>query len=233
MTNIIVTKPSSQIKSEARGFLKDNWKIAVVVALIYLIILNAPTYTIGKIFSEGTSGILTLAYSIVIGGPLTLGLVFFVMKLARDQKVEINDLFDGFNNFGSAAILNLLIAVYTILWSLLFIIPGIIAILRYSQAYFILNDNPDMSPGEAINQSKQMMRGNKGKMFILGLSFIGWIIVTALTFGIGSLFLTPYLYVSLAVFYKEVSGEDELLKEQSVEDQQNQTNASNHEDEKI
>jgi len=90
-----------------------------------------------------------------------------------------------------------------------------------------------MSPGEAINQSKQMMRGNKGKMFILGLSFIGWIIVTALTFGIGSLFLTPYLYVSLAVFYKEVSGEDELLKEQSVEDQQNQTNASNHEDEKI
>jgi len=88
---------------------------------------------------------------------------------------------------------------------LLLIIPGIIAALSYSQAFFILADNPSLSASEVLSKSKEIMDGHKLKLFFLGFNFIGWSFLCILTLGIGFLWLIPYMKVSYASFYNEIS----------------------------
>ncbi len=90
--------------------------------------------------------------------------------------------------------------------TLLFIIPGIIASYSYAMTEYILADHPELSATEAISRSKQMMGGNKWRLFCLQFSFIGWSILCSFTFGIGNLWMTPYKQAATAVFYREVSG---------------------------
>jgi uncharacterized membrane protein len=92
----------------------------------------------------------------------------------------------------------------TFAWLLLFIIPGIIAGIRYSQAYFIKIDNPHMLSFEAINESKRLMKGNKWKYFCLGFSFIGWTLLSLLTLGIGMLWVTAYSRTAFGKFYDDL-----------------------------
>lgn len=98
----------------------------------------------------------------------------------------------------------MLTSVFTFLWSLLFIIPGIIASLSYSMVYFIALDNLELSALDVIRKSKEMMRGHKGEYFVLGLSFIGWGILGIFTLGILYLWLIPYMQVTMANFYNEL-----------------------------
>lgn len=89
-------------------------------------------------------------------------------------------------------------------WSLLFVIPGIVAAYRYSMATYIMAENPGMQATEAIERSKALMDGRKGDLFCLDLSFIGWALLATLTAGIGYLWLTPYMTVSRAAFYRSL-----------------------------
>lgn len=116
---------------------------------------------------------------------------------------KINDLFNGFKEFGRSLVLYLLIGLFVLLWSLLFIIPGIIASYRYALAFYILRDNPQMSASEALNESKRLMDGYKMDLFLLGLSFIGWALLCILTLGIGLLWLGPYMNTAYTNFYEE------------------------------
>lgn len=116
-------------------------------------------------------------------------------------------IFDGFKNFGNVFILNLLISIYTFLWTLLFIIPGIVKGLSYSMANFIMAENPDIKPSDAIKESQKLMDGNKLDYFVLGLSFIGWHILDIFTLGILSIWLQPYIYTTKAAFYEAVKNE--------------------------
>ena len=95
---------------------------------------------------------------------------------------------------------------YTFLWSLLFIIPGIIATYSYAMTGYILAEHPELTASEAIERSKEMMSGNRFRLFCLQLSFIGWAILCAFTFGIGYLWLGPYREAATAAFYREISG---------------------------
>ena len=106
----------------------------------------------------------------------------------------------------SITITRLLRALYTFLWSLLFIIPGIVAGFSYAMTDYILAENPELTADEAITQSKTMMYGNRFRLFCLQFSFIGWDILATLAFGIGHLWLTPYKQAAYAAFYREVSG---------------------------
>lgn len=134
-----------------------------------------------------------------------LGWSIIYLRLVREsQKPRIETLFEGFNNFKSAFVLNLLIGVFVFLWSLLFIIPGIIAGISYSQAFFILVDEPEIGAYEAIKKSKQMMMGKKGKYFMLSLSFLGWALLCVVTLGIGFLWLAPYMQTTFAQFYQDI-----------------------------
>ena len=96
-------------------------------------------------------------------------------------------------------------SLFIFLWSLLLIIPGIIAAYAYSQVFYILADNPSLSGMEALDQSKQMMKGRKWKYFCLCMRFVGWSILCIFTLGIGYIWLAPYMAVSLANFYRDVS----------------------------
>lgn len=94
---------------------------------------------------------------------------------------------------------------YVLLWSFLFVIPGIIASYSYSMTAFIMIEHPDLSVNEAITRSKEIMRGNRWRLFCLQISFIGGQLLSALTCGIGFLFLRPYMNASFAAFYREIS----------------------------
>lgn len=135
---------------------------------------------------------------------MQMGLSRFSLNLARRQKAEIDQLFDGFKNFTNTLVAYLLMVLYVILWALLLIIPGIIAAIGYSQTFFILSDNPKISGQDALKKSKELMKGYKWKYFCLCLRFFGWFLLSILTLGIGFLFLVPYANVSFAHFYDDV-----------------------------
>ncbi len=143
----------------------------------------------------------------VLGSIISLGYSRFNLDLVdRQKEPELNTLFGYFKNWKTATLANLLQIVYVLLWSLLFIIPGIIASYSYAMTSYILAENPELPPSEAIDRSKQMMSGNRFRLFCLEFSFIGWSILAALTFGIGNLWLTPYRQATTAAFYREISG---------------------------
>jgi len=113
-------------------------------------------------------------------------------------------------------VLNLLITLKVIAWSLLFVIPGIVAAYRYSMATYIMAENPGMQATEAIERSKALMDGRKGDLFCLDLSFIGWAILASITFGIGYLWLIPYIYTAYAAFYETLKKETSVTPATSV-----------------
>ena len=195
---------NKELMAQARAALKNNWKLAVTtIALVTLI----------KFVSQAIPG-LRVVLPMLIAGPLALGVSVFALSLSRGTEAKLKQVFEGFERFGTALATYLLSVLFIILWALLLIIPGIIAALSYSQIYFILADNPDIGPMEAIDRSKKMMIGNKWKFFCLGWRFFGWMILSVLTLGIGFLWLMPYMTVTFAKFYDDVKdgGDDEVVE---------------------
>jgi uncharacterized membrane protein len=144
----------------------------------------------------------------LIGGAIQLGYCQFNLNLINRTNPQFKDLFSRIDIFWKACGLKLLISLFTFLWTLLFIIPGIIAAISYSMAPYLLAENPDMGIGEAISRSKELMEGNKWRYFCLLLSFIGWVILSSMTFGLGFLWLNPYINAASAVFYNDLSGKE-------------------------
>ena len=143
----------------------------------------------------------------IVGCAVELGYNLFNISLYESKSApRIESLFSRFSIFGSALVLRLLMFLKILLWSLLFIIPGIVAAYRYSMAPYLLAEHPEMSASEAIEQSKVMMSGNKGRLFCLQLSFIGWFLLAALTAGVGYVFLAPYTKAAETAFYLDLTG---------------------------
>ena len=103
-----------------------------------------------------------------------------------------------------------LMMLFSFLWSLLFIIPGIVKAFSYSMTPFILEENPELGANEAIDHSRAMMKGHKFDLFWLLLSFIGWGFLCLFTFGIGYLWLIPYMSTSISAFYEDVKADYEV-----------------------
>ncbi|GAA3409005.1 DUF975 family protein [Paenibacillus hodogayensis] len=185
---------SAELRATARRSLSGNWLPAIGITLLFAIIIGVLSYI------PYVGGLAVL----LLGGPLTLGLLAYFVKLVRSEKPEVGLLFQSFDRFGVAFVLYLLIQIFTFLWTLLLIVPGIIAALRYSQAFYILRDNPNLEPMEAIRQSKEWMVGHKGRLFVLYLTFIGWAILAAIPFGLGYIWLYPYMLATQAAFYEDL-----------------------------
>ena len=192
-------KTNSELKRSTREQLKGNWGTAILLCLIFSIICGSP----GLIFTNGNQYIGQIL-GILIAGPLSLGINTCFLKLVRHEPFMFENLFDGFKNFSSSFIAQLLIVLFVFLWSLLLLIPGIIASYSYSMVFYILSDNPEIGAMGALNKSKEMMVGFKWKLFCLHLSFIGWALLGILTIGIGYLWLTPYIYGATANFYENI-----------------------------
>jgi uncharacterized membrane protein len=200
--------PNRDLMAQARACLEGNWGVAIAVVVVINLISGALGFIpgVGPHINPGIKLVINLVIALVIAGPLQLGLVMFFLRIARQTEVEFGLAFGGFKYFGTAFLTLLLVAIFTFLWTLLLIIPGIIASLRYSLTFYILADHPELGPMEAIDQSKAMMKGNKWKLFCLGWRFFGWNLLGILTCGIGLLWVLPYLQTSMARFYEDVRG---------------------------
>ena len=139
---------------------------------------------------------------------VSFGAIYYLVNFVRGKKVTKDDIFAVIKEKWLAIIVaSILIGIFVTLWSLLLIIPGIIAAIAYSMTLFIIVDN-DLNGLEAIKKSKEMMKGYKGKYFGLMLSFIGWMILSVFTFGILYIWLLPYMELSCIVFYEKLAGHE-------------------------
>ncbi|MFO7968503.1 MAG: DUF975 family protein [Candidatus Izemoplasmatales bacterium] len=184
----------SDLKARAWIQLKSYYWNILVVVLILILVMGSSAGVIGFLLT----------------GPLLIGVNLYKLNIIRKDEENINVILEGFKgSVGNYIVTYILRGIFVFLWSLLFIIPGIIKWFSYSMTFFILVDNPDLQPTEAIDRSREMMSGNKGKLFMLYLSFIGWFLLVILTFGIGYIFLEPYIQMTVANFYED-------LKQQQV-----------------
>lgn len=167
--------------------------------------LNA--FIVGGAIYIMIAALIMAAVSFVLGSVISLGYSRFNLDLVdRRKEPELGTLFGFFTHWKNAAVANLLQAVYVFLWSLLLVIPGIVASYSYAMTPYILSEYPEMAPSEAIGKSKEMMEGNRWRLFCLQFSFIGWGILSSFTLGIGEFWLIPYRQAATAAFYREVSG---------------------------
>ena len=137
---------------------------------------------------------------------MIVGFYSFSLKIYRGQTADIGGMFsEGFTNYWRNVGGVLWMYLFTFLWTLLFIVPGIIKALAYFMTPYILADSKNVSPTQALKLSMRMTQGHKGKIFVMGLSFIGWAILTGLTCGILGIFYTgPYMETSFAGMYDEL-----------------------------
>lgn len=144
----------------------------------------------------------------IVGGAVELGYDLYFLELYRSAETpRFETLFARFTIFARALGLRALMWIKTLLWTLLLIVPGIIASLRYAMAPFLVAEYPEIAASEAIERSKQLMVGNKWRLFCLRFSFIGWYLLSALVpFGAGPVFLSPYTKAADTAFYLELTG---------------------------
>jgi uncharacterized membrane protein len=181
----------------ARRSLDGKWGLAVGTFFVFILILSSIIYLV--ISSLGWLLMLSLI------GPILIGISLFSSNIVRHIDAKFTDIFYGFNSrFIISVVAFLLMVLYVLLWTLLLIIPGIIAALSYSQTFFILADDETIGATEALAKSKAMMDGYKLKLFLMSLRFLGWGLLSILTLFIGLFWLIPYMFVSYAKFYDYV-----------------------------
>ena len=174
----------------------NTWLIAVVVILIQ----GALSYSVNVI--PGVGQIAT----ILISGPMAYGVASMFIKQTRTgEPMNIPDIFNGFrDDFSNTFLIGLMTTLFTMLWSLLFVIPGIVKAYSYSMAMYIKNDNPDYDWRKCIDESQEMMSGHKADLFMLDLSFLGWMIVGTLCAGVGVFWVNAYMSAAHAQFYEDL-----------------------------
>ncbi len=172
----------------------------------------AEAFLTGSMIYISVLAFVILIAQMILSGIISAGYARFNLNLVDGKEVSADQLFAYFPQWKTMVAAMLLQLLYITLWTLLFIIPGIIAALRYSMTYFILAENPEMRASEAIHRSKEIMDGNKWRFFCLGLSFFGWALLCVFTAGIGNLFLTPYMEAANAAFYRDITASAEEIR---------------------
>ena len=226
------------LKTRAKEAIRKVSPNIYLVSVVCLLLTNAPSFvTEGPTLkmmlqadsveemlyiyeNSGVSGgfllpLLTLLMSVFLS-MVSHGWRLYALRVSREEEPGgLETLFACFQQFWRFFSATLLMGLFTALWTMLFVIPGIIAMYSYSQTIFIMLDNPDMSAMEAIAASKQMMRGHKMELFVLELSFFGWALLNAFTFGLLGIWLEPYMLVTMANFYNAVSNWQRVMPEES------------------
>ena len=192
-------------KNRALASLEGKWGSAAVATLIIAIITggisSAITLPMGNdaLLGLGTNGIWSLLCL-----PLQWGYTVFFLNLIRQEDIRYERLFEGYKDFIRTFLMEFLFTIAILIGFLLFIIPGIILSVGLCMAPFILKDDKDISAMDALMKSWQLTQGHKMKLFWLGLSFIGWIILSFFTLGIGFFLLVPYIEATFAHYYEDI-----------------------------
>lgn len=180
-----------EMKAAAKAQLNCKWLLTTGVLVVGALILSAVSFTI--------------IGSLLLIGAIEFGYCAYLITVTRNKDSDFGKLLSGFNRFGDVCITGILKWLFTGLWSLLFVIPGIVKSYSYAMTMYIMQDHPELSGNDAITKSRQMMDGHKFDLFILDLSFIGWYLLGSLTFGILIIFyVEPYRQVTRTNFYEQL-----------------------------
>ncbi|KAA0546116.1 DUF975 family protein [Bacillus sp. BGMRC 2118] len=207
-----------EVKSQARAALRGKWGLAVGTAFLIGLIANVVPSLVEVFLGGGFGNYINQEETTVAGSigsliasilliPLGIGLYWFFLRLVRDENPTLGSVFEVYADLKVSLkliVTSIVVGIFVFLWSLLLIIPGIIKGLAYSQAFYILKDKPEYGTLQAITESRKLMDGYKWKYFLLQLSFIGWILLSILTLGIGLLWVIPYMNASYAAFYQNL-----------------------------
>lgn len=194
-------KEAFELRKEAREALKGMWGSSAVMVFVYEVLVSAVSVALGNVTHGSGSILAAMALA-----PMAYALNIAFLRLLRKDPQELGYLFQEFNS--RVYVTTLLTMVYTLLWTLLLIIPGIIKAYSYSMTYYVLEDNPELSGDKAIEESMRMMSGHKWELFWLHLTFIGWGLLCILTLGIGVLWLLPYMQTAQAAFYENLKSQE-------------------------
>lgn len=218
---------NSELRAQARERLEGQWGTFVLMTFLFYVIhvlLQIPGY-IGSLLEilSPENVLASLSFSNIsnilslLALPLSWGLTVSLLRNHREESVDLENLFDGFRGgrYTRVFCAIFLVQLFTILWTLLLIIPGIIKAFSYALTPYIIMDEPELTARQAITRSCEIMQGRRWKLFCLYLNFIGWGILSILTFGIGILWLVPYMNASVAAFYEDARAEYEA--ENSIE----------------
>lgn len=192
---------ASEYRRRAREALEGNifgntWLFMVLVVLVTGAIL-------------GVSGVIFIGPLLLIG-PISIGICSYTLHVVRntEKKNKIDPLLDGFRgSVGNSILVGLLATIFTALWSLLFVIPGIVKAIAYSQCYFIALEHPEYDANTCITESRKMMNGHKWEYFCLQFSFIGWMIVGSFCLGVGTLWVSAYMNAANAAYYEDLKNQ--------------------------
>jgi uncharacterized membrane protein len=192
-SEIKIRRKKMNYKQQGKDAMQPYFWLSVGIMVLYAAISSAASqfYVVGTIF---------------VSYPLLVGVNNYFIALHRDGHGEFDDVFKGFRqNFVENAITLFLMQLYTMLWALLLIIPGIVKGIGYSMtAYILADDDFEVTYNDAIKTSSDMMMGRKMDYFMLALSFIGWILLGILTLGILYIWLLPYMQSTFTAFYLDV-----------------------------
>ncbi|MBX9137950.1 MULTISPECIES: DUF975 family protein [unclassified Clostridium] len=194
---------TAQLKSRAKEQIRGKWGVAIGTVLFANIILEVDfAYRVtSELGAEGLSYSINLI-ALLLGGVISVGLCRFLLNMATGrEEARFDNLFSGFNIYLKTLGLNILITLAVVAGTLLFIIPGIIVSLMFSQAFYILSEDPSKSITQCISESVNLMTGHKWELFYLELTFIGWWLLAVITLGIAALWVSPYQKLTEANFY--------------------------------
>lgn len=224
-----------ELRAKAREALQNKWKLAVGTGFIAFLLGGSDSGNVGITIQRQVEdinqllagngyhyesmlpfvtqtftpvmGILLLwtLILLIIGGATTIGYARFNLSLVDRREASFHQLFSEYDRLPRSIAMYILRALYIFLWGLLLVIPGIIASYRYAMTPFIMAEDRDIDANAAITLSKEMMKGFKGELFYLHLTFLGWALLSAFTLGIGYLWVGPYIKAAESVFYREVS----------------------------
>ena len=214
---------AKDFRESARQALKGKWKQASTAGLIAGILganILYKGYTTGSTSNAAGENLEHFSFQIIIialamimvvsavmiliGSLVGLGYAKFNLSLFQEEEADVKQVFSERKRYKDCFALYLLQIIYITVGSICFVIPGIIAFYAYSMAPYIMVENPELSAKEAMKASKELMKGNKWRLFCLSFSFIGWDILAALSFGIGHIVLCPYVEAAGAAFYRAI-----------------------------
>ena len=192
-----------QLKQQMKDLLRSAQVGARGMTLLYLALVCALNLTdsLTGLVNDGLPAMFVSILTSLLGMVLSAGFVLYCMAVRRGERAEYLTLFDGFSFVGRIILLNIVEYLFIFLWSLLFVIPGIYKAYQYRMVDYLMAENPYMTYQRALELSRQMTDGEKFNIFILELSFFGWLFLGALACGIGVFFVNPYIEATFAELY--------------------------------
>lgn len=198
-----------KIKEEAKQMIKGNlwtiWKPLLIVALISGAATGLITGLVGNPDNNSLASLLNFVVSLAMM-PISVGLTYYMLKFVRKQNPDVNDLWSQFSRFVPIVVTSFIASLAILGGFILLVIPGIIIAFGLSMYQYILAD-PEYSNLEnvpVLKESFRLMKGYKMDFFVFGLSFLGWMLLVAITFGIAAIYVVPYVTTATALYYDKL-----------------------------